>query len=113
MNPNVDNWHCNMCRMCNRYDDVSCRESCRRCSTYLFSEDSYNAYPLGMISPYTANTFQKPRFVPVYGNGYSNGYSKKQIEEIRRIQMLRNKRMRQNQPKSLKTISWWNYLFGY
>ena len=44
MNRSIDNWHCNICRACNRNPTYLCRKSCRLCSTYLFSEDKVNLY---------------------------------------------------------------------
>jgi len=40
----TNNWHCNQCRMCNRYDSPDCVESCRLCGEYMFTEDKKNVY---------------------------------------------------------------------
>lgn len=56
MDPNIDNWHCNMCKLCNRSDDKQCRESCRRCGTFLFSEDKVNVYQNPHM-PYLSSTY--------------------------------------------------------
>ena len=59
MNSRVDNWHCNICRACNRSEDYMCRKSCRLCGTYLFSEDKINVYnnPFNPYSTDYAYTF--------------------------------------------------------
>ncbi len=62
MNPNrnVQNWHCNTCRMCNRYDSPDCQESCRMCGEYMFSEDKKNVF----TNPFNPYKYQSYYYYP-------------------------------------------------
>ena len=68
-NYRANNFHCNLCRSCHRQDDYQCRESCRLCGTYLFSDDKktqftnpYNPYSYISMYHYPYQTYKSHNF---------------------------------------------------
>lgn len=63
----LDNSACDVCRFCYRSQNLNCREACKRCGIYMFSDDTTNIYNVGYPQPSLTAYPQPYPTYPLYG----------------------------------------------